>query len=171
MQITLRPFEPRDADALAKYANNYNISKNLTNKFPFPYTKKDAEIFITWALSHNPLQVMAIEIDRDVIGSIGIHPLADIYAKSAELGYWIGESFWGKGIATGAIEEMLVYGFEAFDIDRVFARTTQVNLASQSALKKAGFVLEAKLNATIFKNNEYFDELIFGFRKDSLKKN
>lgn len=166
MQINLRPFEPKDVDALAKHANNYNISKNLTNKFPFPYLKKDAEIFIGWALSHNPLQVMAIEVGGEVIGSIGIHPLTDIYAKSAELGYWISESFWNRGITTKAIKEMLRYGFKVFvDVDRIFARTTHVNVASQIALRKAGFVFEAKLAGTIFKNNEYFDELIFGFRR------
>lgn len=161
----LRPFKPQDVDALEKHANNYNISKNLTNKFPFPYLKKDAEFFLHGPC-HNPLQIMAVEIDRDVVGSIGIHPLTDIYAKSAELGYWIAEPFWGKGIATMAIKETLAYGFETFDINRIFARTTNINLASQRALRKAGFVFEAELTGTIFKNNEYFDELIFGFRKE-----
>lgn len=169
MKITLRMLKPEDVDALATHANNYNISKNLTNKFPFPYSKKDAKIFIEWALSHHPIQIMAIDVDGELVGSIGIHPLTDIYAKSAELGYWIAESFWGKGIATKAIAEMVRYGFGAFEIDRVFARIMHNNLASQAALKKAGFVFEAKFIATIFKNDQYFDELVYGITKDRMQ--
>lgn len=168
MQITLRPFQPTDVNDLVKHANNFNISKYLTNKFPFPYGQKDGEGFIQFALSHQPLQVKAIVVDDEVVGSIGIHQLTDIYSKSAEIGYWIAEAFWGKGIVTQAVKEMLKYGFETFDIDRIFARTTHTNLASQQVLKKAGFVFEAELKSTIFKHGEYFDERIFGFRKHQL---
>jgi len=99
-----------------------------------------------------------------------VHQLADIYSKSAEIGYWIAEDFWGKGIVPLAIKEMLKYGFDTFDIERIFARTTHTNLASQQVLKKSGFIFEAALKDTIFKNGEYFDELIFGFRRHQLSK-
>ncbi|WP_025145764.1 GNAT family N-acetyltransferase [Pedobacter jeongneungensis] len=168
MQLTLRPYQPSDVESLVKYANNFNISKYLTNKFPFPYEKKDGEAFIQLALSHHPLQIKAIVFNGEVIGSIGVHQLNDIYSKSAEMGYWIAEEYWGKGIVPLAIKEMLQYGFATFDIDRIFARTTHTNLASQRVLKKSGFIFEAELKATIFKNGEYFDELIFGFRKHKL---
>lgn len=168
MQPILRPFQPTDVDDLVKHANNYNISKYLTNKFPFPYGQKDGEGFIQFALSHQPLQIKAIVVNNEVVGSIGVHQLADIYSKSAEIGYWIAEPFWGKGIVPLAVKEMLKYGFETFDIDRIFARTTHTNLASQQVLKKAGFILEAELKSTIFKYGEYFDERIFGFRKHQL---
>jgi ribosomal-protein-alanine N-acetyltransferase len=170
MQLILRPYQPSDIDNLVKNANNFNISKYLTNKFPFPYEKKDGEAFIQLALSHDPLQIKAIVLNGEVIGSIGVHQLADIYTKSAEMGYWIAEDFWGKGIVPLAVKEMLKYGFETFDIERIFARTAHTNLASQQVLKKAGFVFEAELKDTIFKNGEYFDELIFGFRKHQLIK-
>jgi RimJ/RimL family protein N-acetyltransferase len=170
MQLILRPYQPSDVENLVKHANNFNISKYLTNKFPFPYEKKDGEAFIQLALSHDPLQIKAIVLDGEVIGSIGVHQLADIYSKSAEIGYWISEDFWGKGIVPLAIKEMLKYGFETFDIERIFARTTHTNLASQQVLKKSGFIFEASLKDTIFKNGEYFDELIFGFRKRQLSK-
>lgn len=168
MEFKLRSFESKDADALVKYANNYNIAKNLTNKFPFPYTNADAENFIALAKSHNPLQIKAIEINNEVAGSIGIHPLADIYSKNAELGYWLAEPYWGRRIIPLAIKEMLQYGFETFDIQRIFARTTHTNIASQIVLKKTGFIFEAELKGTIFKFDEYYDELIFGFRKQQL---
>jgi len=168
MQLILRPYQHSDLENLVKHANNFNISKYLTNKFPFPYEKKDGEAFIQLALSHDPLQIKAIVLNDEVIGSIGVHQLADIYSKSAEIGYWIGEEHWGKGIVTFAIKEMLKYGFETFDIKRIFARTTHTNLASQRVLQKSGFIFEAELKGTIFKNDEYFDELIFGFRKNQL---
>lgn len=168
MQLTLRPYQPSDVESLVKYANNFNISKYLTNKFPFPYEKKDGEAFIQLALSHDPLQIKAIVLNGEVIGSIGVHQLSDIYSKSAEMGYWIAEDFWGRGIVPLAIKEMLQYGFATFDIDRIFARTTHTNLASQQVLKKSGFIFEAELKDTIFKNGEYYDELIFGFRKNQL---
>lgn len=168
MQFNLRPFEFSDVDALVKYANNINIAQNLTNKFPYPYLKADGEKFIQLALDSNPMQIKAIVVKNEVVGSIGVHPLADIYAKNAELGYWIAEPFWGKGIATLAVKEMLNYGFETFDIDRIFARTSNINLASQQVLKKNGFALEAELKSTIFKYEIYYDELIFGFRKNQL---
>lgn len=168
MQLNLRPFQSTDVDNLVKHANNFNISKYLTNKFPFPYEKKDGEAFIQLALSHDPLQIKAIVLNDEVIGSIGVHQLADIYSKSAEMGYWISEKYWGKGIVASMIKEMLKYGFATFDIKRIFARTTHTNLASQRVLLKLGFIFEAELKDTIFKNDEYFDELIFGFRKNQL---
>jgi [ribosomal protein S5]-alanine N-acetyltransferase len=170
MQLILRPYQPSDIESLVKHANNFNISKYLTNKFPFPYEKKDGEAFIQLALSHDPLQIKAIVLNDEVIGSIGVHQLADIYSKSAEMGYWIAEDYWGKGIVPFAIKEMLKYGFDTFDIDRIFARTTHTNLASQQVLKKSGFIFEASLKDTIFKNGEYFDEFIFGFRKHQLSR-
>lgn len=168
MQFTLRPFNRDDVEALVKHANNYNISKNLTNKFPYPYQKEDGEAFVTLATSHKPLQIKAIVINGEIVGSIGIHQSADIYSKNAELGYWIAESLWGQGIMPLAVKEMLKYGFETFDIERVFARTTHLNVASQQVLKKVGFVFEAELKSTIFKYDQYFNELIFGFRRHQL---
>ncbi len=168
MQLILRPYQPSDVKSLVKHANNLNISKYLTNKFPFPYEKKDGEAFIQLALSHNPLQIKAIVVNGEVIGSIGVHQLTDIYSKNAEIGYWIAEPYWGKGIMPMAVKEMLQYGFATFDIDRIFARTSHTNLASQQVLKKAGFIFEAELKSTIFKYGEYFDERIFGFRKHQL---
>jgi RimJ/RimL family protein N-acetyltransferase len=108
---------------------------------------------------------MAIDINGEACGGIGIHPQDDIQCKNAELGYWLGEPFWGKGIITSAILQMVENGFNSFDINRIFARPFGSNLASQKVLEKTGFILEAKLEKTLFKNGIYEDELIYAIRK------
>jgi RimJ/RimL family protein N-acetyltransferase len=114
----------------------------------------------------NPIKVFAIEVDGEAVGSIGIFPQSDIHEKNAEMGYWLAEEFWGQGIMTKAIQEMVVYGFRAFDIVRIFARPFSTNLKSQRVLEKAGFKLEASLGKALFKNGEFMDELIYAKLKD-----
>ncbi|MGB0863386.1 MAG: GNAT family N-acetyltransferase [Saprospiraceae bacterium] len=161
----LRPWQTTDLEDLVKYANNPNISKNLTNGFPSPYTIADGERFIKMASGQQPAQIMAIAIDGVASGGVGIHPQTDIFHKNAELGYWLAEPFWGKGIMTKAIKEMVDYTFKNFEINRIFARPFGSNIGSQRVLEKVGFELEARLSQTIFKNNSYEDELIYGIRK------
>ena len=164
MNFILRPWSQDDVDSLAEYANNYNIAKNLTNAFPHPYSKEDAKKFIEMVSQHYPVQVFAIEIEGRASGGIGIFPQTDIMCKNAEMGYWLAQPFWGKGIISNAIKQMIEYGFNTFDINRIYARPYGTNIASQKALGKAGFVLEAKFEKTIFKNGEYLDELVYAIR-------
>lgn len=164
MKFTLRPWAQSDVDALAEYANNYNIAKNLTNAFPHPYTSEDAKKFIDMVSQHNPVQVFAIDINGKASGGIGLFPQTDIMCKNAEMGYWLAELFWGQGIITKAIIEMIDYGFKTFNITRIYARPYGTNMASQKALEKAGFILEARFEKTIFKNGEYLDELVYAIR-------
>jgi RimJ/RimL family protein N-acetyltransferase len=84
---------------------------------------------------------------------------------NAELGYWIGQPFWGKGIMTTVIQKMVKYSFENFDITRIFARPYGSNIGSQKALEKAGFKLEAKFEKILIKNNVFEDELVYAIRK------
>ncbi len=165
MHITLRPWETTEVDTLVSFANNSNIAQNLTNQFPHPYDKKDGEAFISMALGHHPIRIMAIVVDNEPCGSIGVHPQSDIFQKNAELGYWLAEPYWGKGIMTAAIKKMVKYAFECFDINRIFARPFGSNMASQRVLEKAGFELEATLKNTIYKNGTYQNELIYAIRK------
>jgi RimJ/RimL family protein N-acetyltransferase len=146
-------------------ANNPKIASNLTNGFTNPYTKEKGLAFIENSQSNDPTTLFAIEWNGEVVGGIGIHPQKDIYRKNAELGYWIGEPFWGKGIATAAIAQMVNYGFDNFEIERIFARPFGRNIGSQKALEKSGFTLEAKFEKTIFKNGEFEDEWIYGLRR------
>lgn len=165
MNFTIRAWNINDLDNLVKHANNPNISKFMTDGFPYPYTKEHGEKFIEMAVSHHPTRLFAIIVDNEAVGGIGIHPQTDIMRKNAELGYWLSEDHWGKGIISNAIKEMVTYAFENFEITRIYARPFGNNIASQKALQKAGLQLEARLKNTIYKNNEYLDELIFSIRK------
>ncbi len=165
MHFELRPFQHTDLSNLVKHANNYNIAKNLSNKFPFPYTQDHGIAFINLALSASPQEIFAITIEDQVIGSIGVHPQLDFYCKNAEMGYWISEEYWGNGIVPAAIKLMVNYGFNTFDITRIFARTFDTNIKSQRVLEKSGFTLETTLKETFYKYGTVYDELIYAIRK------
>ncbi|HSK12446.1 MAG TPA: GNAT family protein [Phnomibacter sp.] len=164
--IILRPWQTNDLDSLVLHANNFHVSRYMTNMFPFPYTRAHGEKFIVFANQDDPIHIFAIEVSGEAVGGIGIHPQADILCKNAELGYWIGEACWGKGIATEAVKQIVPFAFRTFDITRIFARPFGNNPASARVLEKAGFVLEARLKDTIYKNGEYLDELIYAVRKE-----
>jgi len=161
----LRPWLVSDQDSVVKYANNPNIAKYLTDGFPHPYTMEDAEKFINLYKDVCPANCLAIEVGGEAAGSIGVFPQSDIHSKNAEMGYWLGEEFWGKGIMTGVIREMVAYTFENFDVNRIFARPFGTNIASQKVLEKSGFKLEAVFEKTLYKNGEYLDEMIYAIRK------
>ncbi len=165
MNFTLRPWAFDDLESLVRFANNNNIAKFMTDQFPHPYTRDKGKSFIEFASTGNPLHIFAIDINGEASGGIGIHPLADIHCKNAELGYWLAEPFWGQGIITKAIIQMVGYGFKTFDVNRIFARPFGTNIGSQKALEKAGFILEGKFEKTFFKKGEYFDELIYAVRR------
>ena len=165
--FTLRPWSINDLDSLVKYANNTNISKNLTNKFPHPYTAENGKWFIEFATKDNLIHIFAIDINGEAVGGIGIHPQDDIQCKNAELGYWLAEPFWNKGIITKAIPQIVAFGFKTYSINRIFARPFGSNTASQKVLERTGFTIEARLEKTLFKNGGYEDELIYAIRRKS----
>jgi [ribosomal protein S5]-alanine N-acetyltransferase len=165
MEFILRPLTEADAASFAMHANNANIARYMSDAFPHPFTIEHAQRFIANAMSHRPNRIFAIEVNGEAAGGIGIHPQAGIYTMNAELGYWLAEPHWGKGIISAAIQKMVTYGFETFPINRIYARPYGNNPASQKVLVKAGFTLEAKLNQTIFKNDEVLDELIYAVRR------
>jgi RimJ/RimL family protein N-acetyltransferase len=165
MDFKLRPWSLNDLDSLVKYANNNNIAKNMMDRFPHPYTLESGKMFIDLATKDDPVHLFAIEVNGEAVGGIGIHPQEDISRRNAELGYWLAEPFWGKGIITRAIPEMITFAFKTYDITRIYARPFGTNRASQRVLEKAGFRLEAKLEKTIFKNGEFLDEWIYAIRR------
>ena len=165
MGISIRPIALIDLDNLVKYGNNAKIASNLTNQFPHPYTREKGEIFLNMASKADPPNVFAVVVDQEMVGAIGLHPQSDIQCKNAELGYWLAEPFWGKGIMSEVIPPMVAYGFKTWDINRIFARPFGSNIGSQKVLEKAGFTLEARLEKTLFKNGVYEDELVYGIRR------
>ncbi len=165
MDFTLRAWTIDDLDDLVKFANNKNIAKFMMDQFPHPYTIEKGKAFIEFASQTSPLRLFAIDVKGRAVGGIGIHPLADIERKNAELGYWLAEPFWGNGIMTKAVVQLVDYGFKNLDINRIFARPFGTNLASQRVIEKAGFKLEARFEKTFFKNGEYDDELIYAVRR------
>ena len=154
-----------DLESLVQHANNFEVAKNLTDAFPHPYTEADGKAFITMATKADPIHIFAIEVEGKAVGGIGIHPQSDIMKKNAELGYWLGEPYWGKGIITRAIRQMVDFAFKTYDITRVYARPYGTNIGSQKVLEKNGFKLEARIEKNIFKNGEFLDELIYAIRK------
>lgn len=164
--FALRPWKISDLDNLLKYANNPKIAANLTDAFPHPYTEERGKKFIEMATKDDPVRIFAIDVNGEAVGAIGIHPQADIYRKNAELGYWLAEPFWGKGIMSQAVRQAVEKAFEQYDISRVFARPFGRNPASQKVLENAGFKLEARLEKTLFKNGQAEDELIYAIRRN-----
>ncbi|MCB0647583.1 MAG: GNAT family N-acetyltransferase [Saprospiraceae bacterium] len=161
----LRSWQHDDLPSLVKYGNNINIAKNLTNAFPFPYTEEAGKAFISFAIAPGEKTIFAIEVDGEAVGGIGIHPQYDIFSKNAELGYWLAEPFWGKGIISKAISKVVDHAFEHYDITRIFARPFGSNIGSQRVLEKNNFQLEARFKKTIFKNGVFEDELVYAIRK------
>jgi RimJ/RimL family protein N-acetyltransferase len=165
MEIKLRPWNIEDAESLVENANNFEIARFMSDTFPYPYTIEHANNFIAFATKDEPIHIFAIEIDGKAVGGIGIHPQVDIMKKNAELGYWLGEKYWGKGIISKAIREIIPWAFNTYDITRIYARPFGSNMVSQKVLEKAGFILEARIKENIFKNGAYLDELIYAIRR------
>ena len=142
-------------------ADNQKISRNLRDGFPNPYTLRDAENFINKLLKQEPLTFFAIEYKGEYVGNISLSMGTDVYRKSAELGYFIGEPYWNKGIATTAVNLITEYGFRNFDIVRIHAGLFKHNLASQRVLEKCGFHYEGTFEKAVFKLGEFWDEVRF----------
>lgn len=168
MNFTLRPFEPGDVDSIAEHANNEKIAANLRNAFPHPYLKADAKAFIESCLQGEGKRQMirAICIDGKAVGSIGIFLKDDVYVKSAELGYWLGEAFWNRGIVTRAIDEICGQAFARYDIVRIFAEPYSTNTGSRRVLEKAGFSLEGIMRKSVFKNEKLQDSCLYALIKE-----
>jgi ribosomal-protein-alanine N-acetyltransferase len=168
--IVLRPWSISDARELALLADNNRIANNLRDGFPFPYSLKDAQDWLNIILpENNPTHFFAITIDKQIVGSIGIVSKTDIYRKNFEIGYFISEKFWGKGIATKAIKVATSYAFRDFDIVRIYAEPFSDNIASRRALEKSGFRLEATLKNYVIKNGIIKDSCIYSVLREDFK--
>ncbi len=163
--VVIRPFKEDDIVSLAKHANNSKIADCLNDGFPHPYTIKDARDFIQRRKSERIPQVLAIVINDEAAGAIGVFQQQNIQRKNAEIGYWISEDYWGKGIATASVKWMINYAFSAFDIIRLFGRPFPFNIASQKVLENCGFHREAVIKDALFKGGKLYDEWIYSLLK------
>ena len=163
MEFKLRPWTINDLESVSKNADNESITKFMSDGFPD--CKNKWASFISFATSEESILYLAIEINGEAAGGIGIRQQKDIMRKNAELGYWLSEPYWGLGIMTRTIKEIVERAFDTFDIDRIYATPFETNIASHRILEKAGFTLEARLQKVVIKNNERLDELIYAIRK------
>jgi RimJ/RimL family protein N-acetyltransferase len=164
-QVSLKALEPADATGLAALANNPKIARNLRNVFPHPYTLADAQFYIGKAQQGAWGDCWAIHYRDELAGIINLQQQQDVYRHSAEIGYWLGEPFWRKGIMTAAIGMVCQHAFHQTDISRIFAGIFAYNQYSAAALVKNGFVLEGIKKKAVLKYNELFDEHCYALLK------
>lgn len=168
VQFCLRPWRETDAESITKYANNRKVAQNLRDVFPFPYTLEDARRYAADCVKSdgNGKLVRAIEVGGEAVGSISIFVEQDVYRKSAEIGYWLGEPFWGRGIMSQAVKQLCEEAWERFDIVRIFAEPFARNLGSRRVLEHAGFQLEGIKRSSVYKNGELLDSCIYALVKE-----
>jgi RimJ/RimL family protein N-acetyltransferase len=159
----VRSWRHSDVETLAANANNRHIWINLRDRFPYPYTRADARAFIRWARQQAPETAFAIAVDDAAVGGIGFVMNADVERVSAEIGYWLGEPFWGRGIATEALAATTKYVVEAHALTRIYALPFAWNQASCRVLEKAGYVLEARLRRSAIKDGRVTDQFQYAF--------
>ena len=168
MECKIRQWRIDDAEDLAKALNNKKILDNLRDGIPYPYTMQDAKEYITATLNADKemIYAFAIAIDNKVIGSIGVFRKANIHSRTAEIGYYIGEPYWGKGIGTCALRQACDYIFLNTDIIRIFAEPFAHNIASCRILEKCGFEYEGTLRKNAVKNGIVTDMKMYSILKD-----
>ncbi len=163
MKLELRIWRQEDAPSVAGYANNEKIAQNLRDVFPYPYGLADAEQFIHSCLKTDQRQALfrAIVADGRAVGGIALTRGEDVYRRSAELGYWLAEEYWGQGLMTEAVERMCATGFRVWDIVRIYACPYARNGASRRVLEKAGFEQEGLLRRSVCKRGRMLDSCVY----------
>ena len=162
MNVVLREWKKSDAAALAKIANNKKIWDNVRDRLPYPYTKKDAKEWLALVKKQKqPVTTFCVEADGNLAGSIGFTIKEDVYRKNAEIGYFIDEEYWGKGIATEAIRQMVDYIQKKIDVIRIYAEVFDYNKPSMKVLEKNGFYLECIRKKAAIKNDVIVDDYVW----------
>ena len=159
-RCTIRPWRMDDAESLAKHANNRKVWLSLRDKFPHPYTSEDARKFLEATVKFEPITDFCIEVSR-AVGGIGIHLGIDVHRQTAELGYWLGQEFWARGIMTEAVGAFSDFCFDTFSLRRIYAEPFANNRASARVLEKAGFVFEGCLKNNVIKDGKLLDSLLY----------
>ena len=164
MDFILRPWRREDVADVVRYANNDKIARNLRNVFPYPYIRTDAEAFIESCIAADEEKQLfrAIEADGHAVGSVALCLGSDVYRMTAELGYWLAEDYWGRGIMTEAVKQICQEGAQRWDdLVRIYAEPFDYNTASHRVLEKAGFTLEGIMRSGACKRGRIFDYCMY----------
>ena len=159
----IRSLRMSDAPNVVKYGNNFNVWINLTDRFPHPYTLIHAYAWLKQHVGTAPETSFAIEVEGAYAGEIGFHPQPGEHRLCAEIGYWLGEEYWGIGIATEAVRAMTEYLFAKHNLVRLHAHVFEWNSASIRVLEKCGYIREAVLRRSVIKNERIIDEMLYAF--------
>jgi RimJ/RimL family protein N-acetyltransferase len=162
----IRNFTSADASSLATYANNHNVSRFMRDRFPHPYVLHDAVDFIQNVREQSPCVTWAIEVNSEAAGSIGIMPRTDIERISVEIGYWLAEPFWGRGIMTEVLKSLTPWAMNEFQLTRIYALPFASNAASCKVLEKAGYVCEGRLRQSAIKDGQVLDQFLYAYVAD-----
>jgi Acetyltransferases, including N-acetylases of ribosomal proteins len=168
MEFKLRKWELGDVESLTQHANNINIACCLRNIFPNPYTVVDAKEYIDYILENGDNRQInyAITVDNKAVGGISISLGTDIYCKKGEVGYWLSENYWGKGIITKATRIICEEAFHKFDIVRIESEVFSHNIGSRRVLEKNGFNLEGTMKNSVCKNGIIYDSCMYAILKN-----
>ena len=157
----LRPWREGDEPSLVRHANDYEVWRRLRDRFPRPYTYADAEQWIANVQRQDPQTHFAIEVHGGATGGIGLELGSDIERRSAEMGYWLGQDFWGRGITTAAVRALSRYGFETLNLTRIFAVPFTSSSASIRVLEKCGYVREGTMRRSAIKEGVVLDQVLY----------
>jgi RimJ/RimL family protein N-acetyltransferase len=160
-RVSLRAWRPSDAASLARHANNQKVASQLRDRFPHPYTIADARQFIQSVAGARPTMLFAMIVGGEAVGGIGFFPGADVERFSAEIGYWLAEPYWGRGITVDAIRLLSAYAFETCNMLRLFALPFADNARSIRVLEKAGYTREALLRSSSVKYGKVRDQCLY----------
>lgn len=159
----LRTWHPNDIESVVHHANNRKVWLNMRDGFPHPYTQADAQDWIQRARAARPETSFAIVVAGQAVGGIGFELKTDVERYSAEVGYWLGEEFWGQGICTEALKAATPYALKTYHLNRIFALPLSGNLASIRVLEKAGYRREGLLRLSAYKNGRFLDQALYAF--------
>ena len=157
----VRTFVPEDAASLARNGNNRSIWLNLRDRFPHPYTEKDAAWYIDFLQTKPAYPSFAIEVDGQAVGGVSLRPGEDVERIGAEIGYWLGEPYWGRGVMTDAVRLTTDYAFREMRLERVFAVPFVANTASCRVLEKCGYAREGRMRKSAIKDGQILDQFLY----------
>jgi len=167
-QCAVRSWRESDAESIARHANNRNIWRNLRDAFPHPYRLEDAQQFIEMAMARDPETFFCIAVDGRAAGSIGYSFLPDVSRFTAEIGYFLGEEYWGRGIMTEVLTAVTRHAFDTHDLQRIHAMPYEWNPASMRVLEKSGYVLEGRLRRAVCKDGQVIDQLLYAITREDV---